>query len=172
MALMSLCHRRAARRRLCLRTSGIFILDGGVRALGWFLQKQHESRWRFPPVLFFLFRGRPAAACSHVNHTLHDRLLKEREFHRIWQHSDSEHLLLLLLVRIKTDSHLDAIRFLVPALSSWTGNEDKDEENQQSHKEGNESGKEEGRHRSEDWFKTKLHSKVSKYFVLRQTNDF
>lgn len=38
---------RAARRRLRLCTSGIFILDGGVCALRWFLQKQDESRWRF-----------------------------------------------------------------------------------------------------------------------------
>lgn len=39
----------------CGRTSGVFILDGGVCALRRFLQKQHESRRHFTGFDFFFF---------------------------------------------------------------------------------------------------------------------
>lgn len=98
---------------------------------------------------FFILGSNCCSLLTYMNHSLHDWLLKEREFQCIWQWSHSKHLL-LRWVMIKKDSHLDSISFLVSTLSSWTRNEDKDEENQQSHEERNKRGKEESRHHSEN----------------------
>lgn len=89
---------------------------------------------------FFILGSNCCSLLTYMNQSLHDWLLKEREFQCIWQCPHSKHLLLLQLVMIKKDSHLDSISFLVSTLSSWTRNEDKDEENQQSHKKRNKCG--------------------------------
>lgn len=102
-------------------------------------------------VFIFLFLILASNICSlfTINESLFtpDWLLKERK----WQIYLVAFWLTFPSAEKVKKNHLDSISFLVSTLSSWTRNEDKNQENQQSHKEINKSTKNiQRRHRTDD----------------------